>query len=327
MNGEGHLEQIVEALARLERAIGTVVIGQGEVVRSTLIALLCRGNLLLEGVPGLGKTLLVRTLARALGLPFSRIQFTPDLMPTDILGTNILTEVDGVRRFEFSRGPIFANVVLADEINRATPKTQAALLEAMEERTVSVAGTTHVLDEPFIVLATQNPIEMEGTYPLPEAQVDRFLLKVRVPYPSLEDVVRIMTMNTESSGLAFPEPVARGEDVLLARTVVRDLPIAEGLRQYVARLVLATHPDHAGAPAMVRDFVEYGASPRAAIAVVLAAKAHALLCGEVHVRPQDIAAVFPAALNHRLILNFKGEAEGISPQTLLDSVWQTVPVA
>jgi MoxR-like ATPase len=326
MTTEAQLTRAFDAFARLEKALAEVIVGQESVSRQTLIALLSRGNVLLEGVPGLGKTLLVRTLSHALGLPFSRIQFTPDLMPTDIIGTNIIREVGGDRRFEFSRGPLFANIVLADEVNRATPKTQSALLEAMEERTVTVAGTTYRLDEPFIVLATQNPIEMEGTYPLPEAQLDRFMLKIRVEYPSLEDLVRITTINTEAAEIAFPEPAASAEDILIARSVVRDLPIAEGLREYVARLVLATHPESEFAPAMVRDFVQYGASPRAAIAAIRAAKAHAFLSGEVHVRPSDIEAVFLPALNHRIILNFKGEAEGASPTTILREVWQKVAV-
>jgi MoxR-like ATPase len=326
MTTEGSLTRAFDAFSRLERALGEVIVGQKDVTRRTLIALLARGNVLLEGVPGLGKTLLVRTLSRALGLPFSRIQFTPDLMPTDIIGTNIIRETGGDRRFEFSRGPLFANIVLADEVNRATPKTQSALLEAMEERTITVAGTTHVLAEPFIVLATQNPIEMEGTYPLPEAQLDRFMLKISVEYPSLSDLVRITTLNTEAADIVFPAPVATAQDILDARSVVRGLPIAEGLREYVARLVLATHPGSAQAPAMVRDFVQYGASPRGAIAIIVAAKAHAFLSGEVHVRPSDIEAVFLPALNHRIILNFKGEAEGASTTTILRDVWQKVPV-
>jgi MoxR-like ATPase len=326
MTTEVSLTRAFDAFSRLEKALGEVIVGQKDVTRRTLIALLSRGNVLLEGVPGLGKTLLVRTLSHALGLPFSRIQFTPDLMPTDIIGTNIIRETGGDRRFEFSRGPLFANIVLADEINRATPKTQSALLEAMEERTITVAGMTYALAEPFIVLATQNPIEMEGTYPLPEAQLDRFMLKISVEYPSLDELVRITTLNTEAADIVFPAPVANAQDILDARSVVRDVPIAEGLREYVARLVLATHPGSAQAPAMVRDFVQYGASPRAAIAMIRAAKAHAFLCGEVHVRPSDIEAVFLPALNHRMILNFKGEAEGASSSTILRDVWQKVPV-
>jgi MoxR-like ATPase len=327
MTTEVRLEEAQKTFERLERAVAQVIVGQEPVVRSTLIALLCRGNVLLEGVPGLGKTLLVRTLAHALGLRFSRIQFTPDLMPADILGTNIIGESGGARRFEFSRGPIFAHIVLADEINRATPKTQSALLEAMEERTVSVGGTTYLLEEPFIVLATQNPIEMQGTYPLPEAQVDRFLLKVNVPFPSLDELVRITTLNTESSAIVFPSVVASADDVLAARTVVHQIPVALGLRQFAGRLVLATHPDSADAPETVRNYVEYGASPRAAIALVRAAKAHAFLSGQVHVRPADVEAMFLPALQHRIILNFRGEAEGVTPSSILSEVWRKVPVA
>ncbi len=326
MTSEAELRKSSEAFARLEKALASVIVGQESVSRQVLIALLARGNVLLEGVPGLGKTLLVRTLSHALGLPFSRIQFTPDLMPTDIVGTNILREENGERRFSFARGPIFANIVLADEINRATPKTQSALLEAMEERTVTVGGATYALAEPFIVLATQNPIEMEGTYPLPEAQVDRFLLKIHVDFPSLAELIRITTLNTEAAGLVFPTPVVADGDILAARAVMRELPIASGLREHVGRLVLATHPDSQFAPQMVRDFVQYGASPRAAIALILAAKAHAFLSGEVHVRPADIDAVFFPALNHRIILNFRGEAEGASPSTILDEVQRKVTV-
>ncbi|MDD4904239.1 MAG: AAA family ATPase [Candidatus Bipolaricaulis sp.] len=327
MTTEVRLEEAFATFERLERAVAQVIVGQEAVVRSTLIALLCRGNVLLEGVPGLGKTLLVRTLAHALGLRFSRIQFTPDLMPADILGTNIITDREGARRFEFARGPIFAHIVLADEVNRATPKTQSALLEAMEERTVSVGGTTYALDEPFIVLATQNPIEMQGTYPLPEAQVDRFLLKVNVPFPSLDELVRITALNTKSSSISFPSAVASAVDVLAARSVVHEIPMAEGLQEYVGRLVLATHPGNADAPDTVRNYVEYGASPRGAIALVRAAKAHAFLSGQVHVRPADIEAVFLAALHHRIILNFRGEAEGVTPSGILAEVWRKVPVS
>lgn len=320
------LETAQAVFERLQTAIEGVIVGHEPVIEATLIVLLCRGNLLLEGVPGLGKTLLVRTLASALDLGFSRIQFTPDLMPADIVGTDIITEVDGKRQFTYSPGPIFANVVLADEINRATPKTQSALLEAMEERTVTVGKSTYPLEEPFIVLATQNPIEMEGTYPLPEAQVDRFLLKASVGYPSLDELVRITERNTEADGLRLPDPVATGEEILAARPVIREIPIAEELRRYVGRLVLATHPRSAHATPKVRQFVEYGASPRAAIALILGAKAHAFLAGEANVRRVDIEAVFHPALVHRVILNFKGEAEGIEVSDLLVEVWQEIAV-
>jgi len=312
------------AFEGLREAIGTVIVGHDNVVSAALIALLCRGNVLLEGVPGLGKTLLVRTLASALGLTFSRIQFTPDLMPADIIGTDIITEEEGHRRFTFSQGPVFAHVVLADEINRATPKTQSALLEAMQERTVTVGSNTYTLDEPYIVLATQNPIEMEGTYPLPEAQIDRFLLKANVDFPSLQELDLISERTTEGAGIELPDPVATAEDVLEARRAVFEIPISEGLRSYVSRLVLATHPGNPTAPQRVAEYVEYGGSPRAAIAVVLAAKAHAFLSGEVSVRPADIEAVFQQALHHRVILNFRGEAEGVQVADLLDDVWQGV---
>lgn len=326
MISERELDRASAAFDRLTDSIGSVIVGQEEIVQSTLIGLLCKGNILLEGVPGLGKTLLVRALASALGLKFSRIQFTPDLMPADIVGTDIITEQDGHRAFAFSPGPVFAHVVLADEINRATPKTQSALLEAMQERTVTVGTKTYTLDEPYIVLATQNPIEMEGTYPLPEAQLDRFLLKATVRFPSHEELIKITARNTEGGGIQLPEPVATAEDVLVARDVIREIPLAEGLRDYVARLVLATHPTSEFAPPLVRDYVEYGASPRAAIALIEGAKAHAFLSGEVHVRQEDIQAVFEPALGHRLVLNFRGEAEGKGRRELLADIWDKVPV-
>ena len=323
---ERDLESAYAAFERLRETIETVIVGHEGVVRAALIALLCRGNVLLEGVPGLGKTLLVRTLAGALGLRFSRIQFTPDLMPADIVGTDIITEEAGHRRFVFSRGPVFANVVLADEINRATPKTQSALLEAMEERTVTVGSNTYTLDEPYVVLATQNPIEMEGTYPLPEAQVDRFMLKAVISYPTLDELTEITIRNTEGQGITLPEPVASKDDIIAAREIVREIPVAEALRSYAARLVHATRPSDPSAPARVRDFVEYGASPRAAIALIMAAKAHALLEGQPNVRPADIEAMLVPAVVHRLLLNFRGEAEGVTVPELLDDIQKAVAV-
>jgi MoxR-like ATPase len=324
---EKDLQTAQTAFENLETAIGQVIVGHHRIVEATLMTLLCNGNLLLEGVPGLGKTLLVRTLASALGLRFSRIQFTPDLMPADIVGTDILTENGGGRRFTYSPGPIFANVVLADEINRATPKTQSALLEAMEERTVTVGKSTYPLEEPFIVLATQNPIEMEGTYPLPEAQVDRFLFKAWVDFPTLDELVEIAERNTEGDGLKLPQPAATSEEIITARRVVRELPIAQELRHYVGRLVLATHPGSSHATPAVKEFVEYGASPRATISLIMGAKAHAFLSGEPNVRHTDIEAVFLPSLVHRVILNFKGEAEGIRVETLLREVWEQTEVA
>jgi len=321
MISEQDFQTAAATFERLRSAIAEVIVGNEEIVRFALISLLCKGNVLFEGVPGLGKTLLVRTLAGALGLKFSRIQFTPDLMPADIVGTDIITEESGHRQFSFAAGPIFGNVILADEINRATPKTQSALLEAMEERTVTVGAKTYALEEPYIVLATQNPIEMEGTYPLPEAQVDRFLLKAKVTFPNLDNLVRITERNTEGTGIQLPEATATASDILTARQIVRAIPIAAALREYIGRLVLATHPESEYSPAQIKEYVEYGGSPRAAIALVMGAKAHAFLAGEINVRRDDIEAVFKAALTHRLVLNFRGEAEGVSPDTLLDEVW------
>jgi len=321
MISEQDFQAATTTFERLRSSIAEVIVGHEEVIRFALISLLCKGNVLFEGVPGLGKTLLVRTLASALGLNFSRIQFTPDLMPADIVGTDIITEENGHRQFSFAAGPIFANVILADEINRATPKTQSALLEAMEERTVSVGAKTYTLEEPYIVLATQNPIEMEGTYPLPEAQVDRFLLKAKVTFPTLDSLVQITERNTEGIGIQLPEATATGSDILTARQIVRAVPIAAALREYIGRLVLATHPESEYSSAQITEYVEYGGSPRAAIALVMGAKAHAFLAGEINVRRDDIEAVFKPALTHRLVLNFRGEAEGVSSDTLLDEVW------
>jgi MoxR-like ATPase len=321
---EANLERVTGALDSLQNAVSQVIVGLPDATRKTIIALLCRGNVLLEGVPGLGKTLLVKALAHAVGLQYSRIQFTPDLMPADIVGTDIIRETDGHRRFEFSAGPLFANVILADEINRATPKTQSALLEAMEERTVTVGRTTHLMEEPYIVLATQNPIEMEGTYPLPEAQLDRFMFKVIIRFPNEAELSEIALRNTEGAGIELPAAAISREDILLAREVARQIPIADSVRSYISRLVLATHPGSRNAPSQVREYVEHGASPRAAISMILAAKANALLEGEVHVRPTDIQRVFHSTLIHRLILNFRGEAEGISVSSLLDEVWKSV---
>jgi len=315
-----------EKFQELQEEIGRVIVGHEEVIRQVLICLLCQGHALLEGVPGLGKTLLVRTLSQALGLKFSRIQFTPDLMPADITGTLLLMEDElGRRHFEFSRGPLFAHLVLADEINRATPKTQSALLEAMQERSVTVGNSTYELEEPFIVLATQNPIEMEGTYPLPEAQVDRFLFKVKLSYPDLEELEEILLRNTSFAPYS-PRQVLSREEVLEAREIVAALPVPGALYRYASALVHATHPDSALAPPLVQEYVEYGASPRGGISLVAGAKAHAFLAGEVNVRLEDIHAVFHPSLNHRLILSFKGEAAGITPEEVLAEVLERIKV-
>ncbi len=296
--------------------MGRVIVGQKEVLRLVLISVLSGGHVLLEGVPGLGKTMLIRTLAETLDLKFARIQFTPDLMPADIVGTEILVDQDGQRQFRFQPGPVFANLVLADEINRATPKTQSALLEAMQEHRVTVAEKTYVLEEPFFVLATQNPLEMEGTYPLPEAQLDRFFFKVMIQFPSAEDLVQILDRTT---GVQTPEAkrVVTSGQLLEMRDVVRQVPTASQVAEWIARLVVATHPDSPQAPPLVRRFVRYGASPRGGQALMLGAKATALLAGRYYVAFDDVRAILPAALRHRLLLNFEGMAEGIAPDVIL----------
>ena len=308
----------------LRREIGKVIVGQEEIVDGTLTALVSGGHVLLEGVPGLGKTLLVRTLADALHLKFQRIQFTPDLMPADLIGTNVVLETpEGGKRFEFQPGPLFANIVLADEINRATPKTQSALLEAMQEHSVTVAGRTHKLPEPFFVMATQNPLEMEGTYPLPEAQLDRFHSKLLVRYPSAEEIETILDRTTE---VASPkaEPVLDGARILELQALARQIPIADEVRRWGIAVVLATHPDKEQAAQMTRSFVRYGSSPRGAQAMILAAKIRAIIDHRYHVARDDLRAVAPAVLRHRLILNFEGQAEGVQPDAVVENVLESV---
>jgi len=311
-----------EKFQRVKSEIQKVIVGNDEIVEGVLICLVANGHALLEGVPGLGKTLLVRTLAQAMRLKFNRVQFTPDLMPSDITGTNILIEGDnGRREFRFQPGPIFANVVLADEINRATPKTQSAMLEAMQEHSVTVAGTMHKLTEPFFVLATQNPIEMEGTYPLPEAQMDRFLFKLLVPSPTAETLATIIDRTT-GGHTDTVESVIDGETILQMRQLARDVPLAPNVRDFAIRVVLGTHPDSPYAPESVKKFVRYGSSPRGAQAVVNAAKIRAVLAGRYNVAFEDIATVAPAALRHRVLRNFEGEAEGIEPDVIVKAVME-----
>jgi MoxR-like ATPase len=310
-------DQFRETALAIEREVGKIIVGQHELVRHALITLLAGGNALLEGVPGLGKTMLIRTLAQVIDCTFSRIQFTPDLMPADIVGTNIIVEEESGRRaFRFEAGPIFANLVLADEVNRATPKTQSALLEAMQEHSVTVAKTTRRLTEPFFVLATQNPLEMEGTYPLPEAQLDRFLLKLDVPFPSEEELVEIADRTT---GAAEPQPeaVADGQAVIAMQELARAVPIAPHVTAYAARLLKATHPNDGNAPQMVHRYVRYGASPRGMQATILAGKIIALLDGRYNVAFDDLRAAALPALRHRLILNFEAQAEGITTDEVI----------
>lgn len=326
---EAQIAGFRDAAGRVRAEIGKVIVGHADIVEGVLTCLLAGGHALLEGVPGLGKTLLVRTLSQVLDLSFSRVQFTPDLMPADISGTNILIEEDAGasgasrRSFQFQPGPIFANIVLADEINRATPKTQSAMLEAMQEHSVTVAGIMHRLSEPFFVLATQNPIEMEGTYPLPEAQLDRFLFKILVPSPTLSELATIVDRTTGTQ-TAAPTKVLGGPQILAMRELARAVPIAPHVRDYAAALVLATHPTSQGAPDISRQFVRFGSSPRGAQAVVLAAKIRALLAGRYNVALDDVNAVAPPALRHRVLLNFEGEAEGIQTSDVVARIIEHV---
>ncbi len=306
-----------QLIADLRTEIGKVIVGMEEVVENTLIALVAGGHVLLEGLPGLGKTLLVRTLSDALDLKFSRIQFTPDLMPADITGTTVLWEKpSGEREFQFEPGPVFANVVLADEINRATPKTQSALLEAMQEHTVTVAGSTRQLEEPFLVFATQNPIDLEGTYPLPEAQLDRFLLKIRVDFPSLAELHDIMERTTGHE-VPSAQKVATREELLSLGAVVRQVPVAEHVQDFALKLVLATHPETEESPDAVKRFVSFGASPRGAQALILSGKVRALMQERFNVAVEDIKASAAPSLRHRMIFNFEGLAERVDPDELI----------
>ena len=309
----------------LRDEIGKVIVGNDDIIRGVLICLIGGGHVLLEGVPGLGKTMLVRTLADALHLKFSRVQFTPDLMPADLLGTNVVLETpDKQKKFEFQQGPIFTNVLLADEINRATPKTQSALLEAMQEHTVTIAGHTYKLPEPFFVLATQNPLEMEGTYPLPEAQLDRFFSKLIVKFPTLNELETILDRTTEAKS-PRAQPVLAGDRILAMSQLIRQIPIADDVRRYGISLVLATHPDHATAPDVTKRYVRYGSSPRGAHALILAAKILAILDGRYHVARDDIRAIALNVLRHRIILNFEGQAEGIQTDAVVEGIMKSVP--
>src|SRR3954451_3234468 len=318
------LDEFRSSFERLRSEVAKVIVGQDEIVNGVLTTLIAGGHVLLEGVPGLGKTLLVRTLADALLLKFQRIQFTPDLMPADVIGTNVVLETpEGGRKFEFQQGPIFANLILADEINRATPKTQSAMLEAMQERSVTVAGRTYSLQRPFFVLATQNPLEMEGTYPLPGAQLDRFFFKLLVKFPSAAEIETILDRTTESAD-PRAQPVFDGERILAMGQLARRIPIADELRRYGIALVLATHPENEQATDMARRFVRYGSSPRGAQALILAAKIRAILDDRYHVAREDLRAVAPAALRHRLILNFEGQAEGIQADDIIGDALESI---
>ncbi len=328
-DANGDFARLIESFrsdyGRIVEQVQAVIVGHKQVIHEVLACMLSGGHALLEGVPGIGKTLLVRTLADALDLQFARIQFTPDLMPSDITGTNIVvTDETGGKSFRFQQGPVFANLVLADEINRATPKTQSAVLEAMQEQTVSVARTTHSLPQPFFVLATENPLEMEGTYPLPEAQLDRFMFKVNIASPPADELVKIMDRTTGAS-TPTARKTADGTRILQMRQTVRQVVAASPVKEYIAAVLRATHPDSENAPEAARRFVRYGASPRGAQAMLLGAKVLALRDGRANVAFDDIRQLAPAALRHRLILSFEGQAEGVQPDRIIAEVLEHTP--
>jgi len=313
----------VSTFDRLRNEISKFIVGQQDIIEEVLIAIVCGGHVLLEGVPGLGKTALVNTISQALDLKFKRIQFTPDLLPADIVGTQVLIDRNGSKQLEFQPGPVFCNVLLADEINRATPKTQSALLETMQEKSVTVAGKTHKLDLPFFALATQNPIEQDGTFPLPEAQLDRFFFKLFVGLPSHDEFSEILN---RTGGNAQPEisAVASGEDILRMGQLLREVPIDISVQNHLVRVVRATHPDDPNSPDAVKKFVRYGASPRGAQAILSAARARALLDGRFHVATEDVNRMALPALRHRVMLSFEGEAEGMSTDGIVKSVIESI---
>ncbi|NRA33342.1 MAG: MoxR family ATPase [Polyangiaceae bacterium] len=328
MTAENAKEKVADFQRRvgaIREEIGRVIVGQRPVIDGALTCVLAGSHVLLEGVPGLGKTMLVRTLGEVLDLEFSRIQFTPDLMPADIIGTTVIEEgAGGSKRFEFQKGPIFSNIVLADEVNRATPKTQSALLEAMQEQCVTVGRTSHVIEGPYFVLATQNPLEMEGTYPLPEAQLDRFFFKLRVPFPSRKELHEILSRTTGQSAPRASK-VANRSDIIQLQDFVRTVPVTQHVQDYAVRLLHATHPDQSGAPDAVKRFVRNGASPRGAQALILAAKIGALFDGRFAASVDDVKTAALPALRHRVLLNFEGEAEGVSSDEVIEGILKGLP--
>ncbi|MDA1275758.1 MAG: MoxR family ATPase [Verrucomicrobia bacterium] len=325
MNTEEQIHSFRENYETLRGEIGKVIVGHDSIVEGTLTSLLSGGHVLLEGVPGLGKTLLVRTLGNVLDLSFSRIQFTPDLMPADILGTNIVMETTGGKReFQFQKGPIFAHLILADEINRATPKTQSAMLEAMQEKSVTAGGEIRRLAEPFFVLATQNPIDQEGTYPLPEAQLDRFFFKLLVDYPNAAELSEVLRRTTEGHTVELNRVLTK-EKMIALQKLVPQVPVASHVKDYAVRLVLATHPKSETAVPVANQYLRFGSSPRGGQALLLAGKVRALIQGRFNVSFEDIQAAARPALRHRLILNFEAEAEGITTDQLIDQILADVP--
>jgi MoxR-like ATPase len=323
---EKQVQGLVETIVNIENEVGKAIIGQKDIVRQVLLSVLAGGNVLLEGVPGLGKTQLVKTLAKVIDLTFSRIQFTPDLMPADVVGTNIIVKgQDGETKFEFQKGPIFANLVLADEINRATPKTQSALLEAMQEQTVTVGKSTYSLSQPFLVLATQNPIEMEGTYPLPEAQMDRFLFKLNLQFPSFLELKEIIDITTSNTDIMLNK-VVNGDQILEMRKIINQVPIAKAVQEYALKLVMATHPEIEGAPEATKKYIRFGASPRAAQAIIKTARARALMEGRYNVSFEDVKYVAYPSLRHRFFLNFDAVADGITTDDLITELLEAIKI-
>ena len=324
MDIDEKIEFFKSTFNNITKEIKEIIVGNEKIIWDVLVAILSGGNVLLEGVPGLGKTMLVRTLSEVMDMEFARIQFTPDLMPSDIIGTNIILEDErGTRYFNFQKGPVFANIILADEINRATPKTQSALLEAMQEHSVTIAGQIRKLKEPFFELATQNPLEMEGTYPLPEAQLDRFMFKLKIDFPSIEDLGEIISRTT--SGIPIDvKKVANAEKIIQMQQIVPLVKMSSLIKDYILRLVLATHPDKKFATDMARQYVRYGASPRAAQAIVLASKVCALMDNRFNVSFEDVRSNVLISLRHRLILNFEGKAEGMTSDAIIEDILEKI---
>lgn len=321
IQNEQEIQQMITQIARCEEEIGKSIIGQRAIIRQMIIAILTDGNVLLEGVPGVGKTQMVKAVARSMNLAFSRIQFTPDLMPADVTGTNLIVREEGQNKFQFEAGPIFANIVLADEINRATPKTQSALLEAMQEKTVTVGKQTYLVPQPFMVLATQNPIENEGTYPLPEAQLDRFLFKLNVRFPSKEELKDIVNL-TVNQKETIPEPVMGAEDILRIRQIIYDMPIADAVMDYAMNLVYNTHPELKDVPDITKKYIANGASPRAAQAIIKTAKARALMEHRFNVSFEDIQYVAFPVLRHRILCNFEALSDNVTPDKIIAQLLQ-----
>lgn len=327
METEDRIQKFRVAFTQISQEIEKVIVGHKDVIEGTLFSIMAGGHVLLEGVPGLGKTLLIRTLSQVMGLPFNRIQFTPDLMPADILGTNIVVDnPDGGRSFEFQKGPIFSNILLADEINRTTPKTQSAMLEAMQEKNVTAGGQIRKLDAPFFVLATQNPIDQEGTYPLPEAQLDRFFFKLVVAYPSRDEMNEVISRTTEPQRIELLK-IGGKQTIIEMQKLVVEVPISTQVKDYAVRIVMATHPQSEFSSPMANQFLKFGSSPRGAQTLILAAKVRALVMGRFNVSFEDIQAVAKPALRHRMILNFEAEAEDINPDIIIDEILKTTPKA